>query len=646
MNAPVAGNPLALSRRSLDFLASARWMLGYALVVETALQFLLKAWSEVLEIFLFTMIIGHFILATYLLRGARGVTGLVVDTWTQRIAAVFLAAMALTFLWGDQTLRSQFAVLRLPTYLVIIAMVVETLRAKERIRPLGWMALVSICTVYALAIFEFFAGSAALALECTDIPKCARFKQPGWAWPGIASYYFGIADFARHGGILNATIVGEAYGMGRLGLLALLAYALGVAIFLTSRSKPGQAVAGLLVTFVLCGQILTGSRSVTLAIFALCFSTIGAFAVIDKVRHFTKTLVLANLVVFAAVGLFWLVLPPGITSLDRISTYTPLGKRFGVLDGVFAGRAGLTRRAEKPIVSLRIEQVALDETYEVQMRVRGDDDVWHITEPIAAESSPASDGRSDCGDGNAPCGEILMTWHKLDATWGIANYEYRVRAVEDEWPEWKPFVAKSRNKTLAELKLASPSADFVIVHYTGGVVVDGWRTRNWRLAWDLFVQNPLGGRGFRTFQVEAGQRFIAGPLEVAIVGVHSGFLGVLAEAGLLGSIPLCGMLGFALLVMFRMDVGLTAPIMVWRVLLVGAFAAMLALNAIDTHSEDRFFWMVLAFAAVLEKWRLDANAETEACHSPPPPEPGGRALKPAELRAAMGFGRDGSQCRP
>ena len=104
------------------------------------------------------------------------------DTWTQR-----LAALALTFLWGDQTPRSMLALARLPSYLILVALVVETLRAKERVASIGWTALVSICAVYALAIFEFVFGSAALALDCADIPRCAS-RRPGWNWPGIGSF--------------------------------------------------------------------------------------------------------------------------------------------------------------------------------------------------------------------------------------------------------------------------------------------------------------------------------------------------------------------------------------------------------------------------------------------------------------------------
>lgn len=66
-----------------------------------------------------------------------------------------------------------------------------------------------------------------------------------------------------------------------------------------------------------------------------------------KTAKYTKTLVLTNLLVFSAVGLFWLTLPSGITSLDRLTTYIPPGESVGFLDGVVVGRAGLVRDEER-----------------------------------------------------------------------------------------------------------------------------------------------------------------------------------------------------------------------------------------------------------------------------------------------------------
>lgn len=604
-----AGTPFALSEGSRTILGNARWALGFALVVESALQFLLKAWSEVFEVLLFSLIVGGFAVATWLSKGVRGLLGLVTDTWTQRLAALFLAALALTFLWGDQTPRSILALARLPSYLIIIAMVVEALREKGRVALFGWTLLVSICAVYALAIFEFVFGSAALALECVDVPHCVSRRPPDWKWPGIGSVAWGMESFAYYAAVLKATMIGSAYGMSRLGMLALLAYGAGMAILLTAGRTRLKVIAGALVTFVLCGLILTGSRSGTLTVLGLCgFLILGTL--VGRAGPFPKTLVLTNLLVFSAVGLFWLALPSGITSLDRLTTYIPPGESYGFLDGVVVGRAGLVRDEVKPVVVLRVKQVALDEVYEVQLRSPGQPDQQGkraMTEPIVGEPEAIGDGRLDCGDGADACGDIMLSWLG-PADWSTPTYEYRLRARGGEWLPWRSFVARPRYDVLDDLRLVSSSDSYAVVLYEGALSVDSGRTRNWALAWDLFVENPLIGNGFRTFQGEVRQRREETP-RPATTSAHSGYLIVLAEAGLLGSIPFLGLLAFALFIMFRADVPLSEPIAVWRLALTGVFVAMLLANAIDIHSWDRFFWLVLAFAAVLERWRTDADAE-------------------------------------
>ena len=611
-----AGTPFALPEGSRTFLGNARWALGFALVVESALQFLLKAWSEIVEVVLFSLIVGGFAVATALLKGIRGLLGLVTDTWTQRLAALFLGALALTFLWGDQTPRSMLALARLPSYLIIIAMVMEALREKERVAAFGWAVLASICAVYALAVFEFLFGSAALALECADVARCVARRPPDWSWPGIGSFGLGMESFAYYAAVLKATIIGNAYGMSRLGMLALLAYGAGMAILLTAARTRFKVIAGALVTFVLCGLILTGSRSGTLTVLACAgFLILGTLA--GKAGHFgktAKTLVLTNLLVFAAVGLFWLALPSGITSLDRLTTYIPPGESYGFLDGVVVGRAGLVRGEVKPVIALRVKRVALGEVHELQLRSPAEQGKRAMTEPIIIEPEPVGDGGSNCGDGAGACGDLLLSWLG-PADWAMPTYEYRLRPRGGEWSPWQSFVARSRYDVLDDLRLASSSDSYMVVLYEGVLGIDSTRARNWRLAWDLFVENPLLGKGFRTFQWQARQL----PVERPIVSnaVHSGYLSVLAEAGLLGSLPFLGLLAFAVFVMFKADAELKElkePMAVWRIALTGVFLAMLAANAVDTHSWDRFFWLVLAFAAVLERWQKDAKAEIREHH--------------------------------
>ena len=161
----------------------------------------------------------------------------------------------------------------------------------------------------------------------------------------------GFEFFAHFAAVLKAGVVGYAYGMSRLGMLALLAYGAGMAILLTAGRTRSKAIAGVLVTFVLCGLILTGSRSATLAVLGLCaFLILGTLVCKAGIPQKTaKTLILTNVVVFAAVGVFWLALPSGITALDRLTTRIPPGESYGFLDGVIVGRAALIRGDAEPL---------------------------------------------------------------------------------------------------------------------------------------------------------------------------------------------------------------------------------------------------------------------------------------------------------
>ena len=109
-------------------LREARCLLVYVLAAQTAFQFLLKTWSEVLEITLFMAIVGAYLAVRLAAEGVRGLVDIAGGLWTQRLAALFLVCLMVTFIWGDHSVRSALALLRLPTYLVIIAMVVDAMR--------------------------------------------------------------------------------------------------------------------------------------------------------------------------------------------------------------------------------------------------------------------------------------------------------------------------------------------------------------------------------------------------------------------------------------------------------------------------------------------------------------------------------------
>ena len=190
------------------------WLLCYVLLVAIAFQFLLKTWSEVFEIALFVAIVAAFLALKLAAAGPRGLLSIATGTWTQRLAALFLVCLMVTFIWGDHSVRSMLALFRLPTYLVIIAMVVDAMRKEDRIPSLAWVALVGITGVFALILVEFYFGSDAVGMECADVAKCLRNKISGWHWDGLLNQ--GDASrlrFTASGGNLNASVIAEVYGI-------------------------------------------------------------------------------------------------------------------------------------------------------------------------------------------------------------------------------------------------------------------------------------------------------------------------------------------------------------------------------------------------------------------------------------------------
>ena len=476
--------------------ARVRGFLACALVVQTALQFLLKVRSEVLEIVLFVSVTGGFLLATWVLKGPRGLVGLVTDTWIQRFAALFLGALAVSFLWGDQSGRGLLALLRLPTYLLVIGIVLESLRGGAgRMSSLAWTMLGAISLVYGLALVEFFWGSDVLGLKCTK-PTC--YYESGWRWEGLLSEEADrpIGLFARHGRILIASVIGVAYGSARLGLFGIAAYALGMGLVLNSAGMRPKLIAGGLASFCLFGMFLGGSRSAALAAAGLTVAFTALTALHTRNLRLVRTCVVTNLVIFAVLFGCWRALPAGITAVDRLVTPT---------------------REYVPLSPATIERI----------------------------------------------------------------------------PEWSTGLPGNLTR----------------VYYPGRFDPGAGRRDAWQVGWDLFLENPWGGAGFRMFQPEYARRrpekvlAPAAPGGVVPVGVHSGYLKVLAEAGLLGGVLFLALVGRALTVMTPARApGPSSAENVWRVAFLSALVGMLAVNAVDTHSEDRLFWIVLGFAAAVETW--------------------------------------------
>ena len=484
------------------------WLLVYALLVETALQFLLKTWSEALEVVLFVAILTAFLGIHLAAGGIVALARRFTATWTQRLALLFILGMMLSFLWGDHSARSLLALLRLPTYLVIIAMVVEGLREEGRLRSFAWTILGGVSLVFLLVFVEFYWGSDAVGLECADVERCVTRKMDGWHWAGLLRLGDKADDFGVAGGTLNASVLAEGYGISRLALFGLLAGAVGWGLMLTA-GRYGRLLAGGLVILVIFGVIVSGSRSGALAAL-LVFAILAALTALTLPRQ-ALPLLLAGAAV--AVGVFALLqtLPYGKTAFDRLAD-----KRLTAYERFFAGLL-----AEDAVRRERLPR----------------------------EQSSALTGVR-------------------------RERETRTRLSSDER-----------------------------------------RIRNWGLAIDLFAANPAGGNGFRTFQGEAAAHF---PGTITI-GVHNGYLKVLSETGLLGTLPFLALLTFALGIMLRRRAGLTAGAIWWRNVFLSAFIAMLTINLVDNHSSDRYFWIVLAFAAGVESWQWQRAAPAGVRPAAPPP---------------------------
>ena len=616
-------------------LREARCGLAYALAAQTAFQFLLKTWSEVLEIALFAAIVGAYLAVRFAGGGVRGLVDLADGSWTQRLAALFLLCLMVTFIWGDHSVRSALALLRLPTYLVIIAMVVDALRQEARVPALAWVILGSITPVFALILVEFYFGNAAVGLECADVAQCAAHEPADWSWTGLLyllpegwAYGAGRAWIEVN---LNVSIIAKAYGLSRLALFATLGYALGIGLILTSRGQWPKLLAGGLVAVAVFTMLLSGSRS---GVIGMAMAS-GVFIVLVAVslRSLLLPIAGAMAVFIAAGGLLLAVLPAGETTLGRVSRMFEREPRLAV-NGLAAGEerlvagddSGASASAAATVVGHRFGGLAAGQEYLVRLRALGEQGrrgEW--TDPIAvvAQNDGAVAGDGECGAGRAGCGSFVLTWYEPEDPEGsVIGYWVALRGRDaaagpsDWWsnPWQRSEIVPALRGRQQQTAAAAAMADDKGYSVARVVTPDAGRIRNWQLALDLFAANPAGGNGYRTFQPEARQAFF----DTNPVGVHNGYLEVLSESGLLGGLPMLGLFAGAVALMLRLGRGASERAVLWRNVFLSVLAAFLALNLLDTHSSDRYFWVVLAFAGVAEVWRRQRAAAAKGDESAAP----------------------------
>ena len=168
--------------------------------------------------------------------------------------------------------------------------------------------------------------------------------------------------------------------------------------------------------------------------------------------------------------------------------------------------------------------------------------------------------------------------------------------------------------TLVVLQSLPPTAT-VIARYTdtsltsgGGILgfrpdqgplvleLDPGRQEMWRIGLDMFIEHPLGGVGLGNFDAEARAR---APFSAAS-SPHSGLNQLLAETGLLGTVPFLILIGYVFLVLIRRAPESANDLDVWRIVFLAAFAGMITSALFNTYHFERYFWIPVAFAALIE----------------------------------------------
>ncbi len=582
------GNFIQSARERFHSAKLLPWMLSYVLLIEITFQFLLKTWSEVLEIVLFVAILAVFLALKLAAEGPKGVLHILTGTWTQRLAAVFVLALMLSFLWGDHSTRSILALIRLPTYLVIIAMVVDAVREEKRIPSFAWTILGGSAIIFTLVLVEFYFGSDAVGLKCADVEKCMTYKPEGWHWEGLLDSSVDVEEFSESRGSLEATVIADAYGISRLGMFAILAYVLGIGLIITSRRWPSRLIAVGLLTIIIFGAFVSGSRSGTFAILIVLAAFIALSAVSPP--RVVVPLTASGIAVLAAAFLASQVLPTGITSFDRIFPQL-LGSgssRGSAIDAPPPGvKFGVARirdeEAEKRVGETIIAYLVYDDPA----------NPWHWQRANAQSDDASKPNHATWTDVEDA---LSYDYTLTGGDWGkfLRGYVYYEKDGGIYWAQ-TPAIGPIRKGLGAPPPVSAGGV---------GVSSDEWRTRNWKLALEIFADDPVGGSGFRTFQAEARERFP----DTLTVGAHNGYLQILAEAGLIGALPLLAVLACALWMMWRLAPGASAEATLWRNAFLSAFAVLLLINLVDTHSSDRYFWVVLSFAAVTEIWKRQRDS--------------------------------------
>ncbi|MDA1349276.1 MAG: hypothetical protein O3A47_10515, partial [Chloroflexi bacterium] len=112
-----------------------------------------------------------------------------------------------------------------------------------------------------------------------------------------------------------------------------------------------------------------------------------------------------------------------------------------------------------------------------------------------------------------------------------------------------------------------------------------------------FKESPVSGVGLRQAGVELKARL---PESRAAQDTHSGYVQLLVETGLLGMVPYGLLLLYVSYLLVRNVKEEPSDQSIWRAAFLGAFIGMVIDTAFGTYHFDRYFWIPIAYAAMLE----------------------------------------------
>ena len=134
------------------------------------------------------------------------------------------------------------------------------------------------------------------------------------------------------------------------------------------------------------------------------------------------------------------------------------------------------------------------------------------------------------------------------------------------------------------------------------------RVARWRFGFELFGDSPIYGVGLTRFDDEAASRGRFGLLASAPyrggAGPHGALVQLLSETGIVGTVPFVLLLTYVMWVLVGRRPRRDGRLRLWSRVMAAGLVGMLLMTSFNTYQYERFFWMPVAFAAMLEAARF------------------------------------------